>query len=82
MRGQGVFENLPADVRDELVRCYFQHVHFFLPVIDVPGFLKEYTKDGSQHVNRMLLWSMMLAAANVRKFCDISLVREYSYRLM
>lgn len=83
MRLQGVFSKLPDDVCDELVRCYFQHVHFFLPIIDAPAFLNEYCSNGSRNVSLLLYWSMLLAAANVsllshlkntcKYLCDASL---------
>lgn len=65
MRQQGVFTKLPDDVCDDLVRCYFQHVHFFLPVVDASSFLNEYYKHGPQNISLLLLWSMFLASANV-----------------
>ena len=65
MRIQGAFTELPTEVCNELIRCYFQHVHFFLPIVDAPGFLNEYINNGSQNISRLLLWSMLLAAANV-----------------
>lgn len=68
MRHQGVFNQLPHDVCDELVRCYFQHVHFFLPILDVPTFLNEYCSGGSQSINPLLLWSVFLASANVSAY--------------
>ena len=68
MRHQGIYAVLPDDVCDELIRCYFQHVHFFLPVIDAASFLNEYIRNGSQSMNPLLFWSMLLAAANVSPF--------------
>lgn len=73
MRLQGAFVNLPPDVCDELVCCYFQHVHFFLPIIDAPGFLNAYISDNSQNISRLLLWTMLLAAANVSPRCSIGI---------
>jgi hypothetical protein len=64
----GAFASLPRDVSDELVRSYFQHVHSFLPVVDAARFLNEYVKNGAQHVNPLLFWSMALAATNVSCF--------------
>ncbi|KAM3550532.1 hypothetical protein ARSEF4850_008298 [Beauveria asiatica] len=64
MRHEGVFSQLPDDVCDELIGCYFQHVHFLLPILDVPAVLNEYWSQGSQGINPLLLWSMFLAAAN------------------
>lgn len=57
---------LPDEICDELIRCYFQHVHFFLPIVDVPAFLNDYCTRGSQSINPLLLWSIFLASANVR----------------
>ena len=65
MRTHGAFTELPTEVFNELIRCYFQHVHFFLPIVDAPGFLNEYINNGTQNISRLLLWSMLLAAANV-----------------
>ncbi|KAM3513224.1 hypothetical protein MY11210_003090 [Beauveria gryllotalpidicola] len=64
MRHQGVFTKLPDDVCDELIGCYFQHVHFFLPILDVPTVLNEYWSRGSEGIDPLLLWSMFLASAN------------------
>jgi hypothetical protein len=48
-----------------LIRCYFHHVHFFLPVVDAAPFLDEYIHNGRQTISLVLFWSMLLAAANV-----------------
>ncbi|KAM0444353.1 hypothetical protein ACHAO4_010252 [Trichoderma viride] len=76
MRLQGVFSKLPDDVCDELVRCYFQHVHFFLPIIDAPAFLNEYCSNGSRNVSLLLYWSMLLAAAN---FVDTDVLQKAGF---
>jgi hypothetical protein len=68
MRLQGAYTTLPRDVSDDLIRIYFQHVHFILPIIDAPGFLEEYFCNGCQNISLLLFWSMLLAAANVRLF--------------
>lgn len=65
MRHTGAFQPLRQDVCDDLVRCYFEHVHFFLPVVNAPEFLNEYEQSGCQQVSPLLCWSMFLAAANV-----------------
>lgn len=64
MRIKGVFEIPADDVQDEILRCYFEHVHFFIPVVDVRSFLNNYTQD-RHRTSPLLLWSMNLAAANV-----------------
>ncbi|TQW01066.1 C6 transcription factor [Cordyceps javanica] len=76
MRHQGVFMQLPDDVCDELIRCYFQHIHFFLPILDVPTFLNEYCSHRSQAVNSLLLWSVFLASAN---FADLELLERAGF---
>ena len=64
LRQQGAFATFSDDVCDDLVRCYFNHVHFFLPVVDATSFLTEYN-NGRQNISLLLFWSMLLAAANV-----------------
>ncbi|KAL7929726.1 hypothetical protein V8C35DRAFT_314642 [Trichoderma chlorosporum] len=76
MRLQGVFSRLPDDVCDELIRCYFQHVHFFLPIIDAPAFLNEYSSHGSRNISLLLYWSMLLAAAN---FVDADVLQRAGF---
>ncbi|KAK1238144.1 hypothetical protein MKX08_002723 [Trichoderma sp. CBMAI-0020] len=76
MRLQGVFSKLPDDVCDELVRCYFQHVHFFLPIVDAPAFLNEYCSNGSRNISILLYWSMLLAAAN---FVDTDVLQKAGF---
>jgi hypothetical protein len=66
LRRQGAFDTPPNDVCDDLIRCYFHHVHFFLPIVDVASFLTEYENNGRQNMSLLLFWSMLLAAANVR----------------
>ena len=65
LRHQGAFIALPDEVCDDLVRCYFHHVHFFLPIVDAASFLTEYEKTSRQNISLLLFWSMLLAAANV-----------------
>jgi hypothetical protein len=65
LRHQGVFDILPSDIRDDLIRCYFHHVHFFLPIVDAAAFLTEYETNGRYNISLLLFWSMLLAAANV-----------------
>ncbi|KAJ5214910.1 hypothetical protein N7468_010589 [Penicillium chermesinum] len=61
---QGGFSWLPRNVSDALVRCYFAHVHFFLPVLEPSKFLDAYTTKENQDMNLLLLWSVFLAATN------------------
>ena len=90
MQQMGVYSMPPDDVCDDLIRCYFQHVHFFLPIVDAPGFLNEYFSNGYQDISLLLFWAMLLAGANVScspvtpnnvsliRFC--SLPRAVSYK--
>lgn len=54
-----------AIVRKKLLRCYFQHVHPFLPILEVTTFITQYESGGPQQVNLLLLWSMFFASTNV-----------------
>jgi hypothetical protein len=62
---KGAFSAPSKELCDELICCYFHHVHPLLPIVDSQGFLEQYLKHGFQNVNLLLLWSMFLAAANV-----------------
>lgn len=64
MRHQGVFKQLPEDVSEILLRQYFEHVHFFLPILDASTLLNEVSR-ASQGIDPLLLWSIYLASANV-----------------
>lgn len=57
---------LPKDVPDEVIRCYFRHVHFLIPVLNAKEFLDEYYYNGFTNINPLLMWSMCLASANVK----------------
>ncbi|KAJ6022138.1 hypothetical protein N7540_007642 [Penicillium herquei] len=73
---EGGFSPLPTDVCDELIRCYFHHVHFFLPVIEASAFIQEYMNNGSQKINQLLFWSMLLAATN---FVDANVLQRAGF---
>ncbi|KAJ5735782.1 uncharacterized protein N7483_000907 [Penicillium malachiteum] len=73
---EGGFSPLPTDVCDELIRCYFHHVHFFLPVIEASAFIQEYMNNGSQKINQLLFWSMLLAATN---FVDANILQRAGF---
>lgn len=77
LRHQGAFDTLLEEVCDDLIRCYFHHVHFFLPVVDAAAFLKEYDSNGRQNISLLLFWSMLLAAANVsRSVCQETFIAD------
>jgi hypothetical protein len=54
LRHQGAFITLPHDVCDNLVHCYFHHVHLFLPIVDAASFLTEYENNGRQNISLLL----------------------------
>lgn len=74
IRCEGGFEALPHEsVSDEILHCYFHHVHFLLPVVNAAEFLNEYHANGFRNINPLLIWSMFLAAANVSTLsCHVS----------
>ncbi|CAK7199904.1 hypothetical protein SEUCBS139899_002591 [Sporothrix eucalyptigena] len=65
LRHEGAFQTLPPDVCDDILRAYFAHVHFFIPILDVADIVRAYTQHGRmQGLHPLLCWSMCLAAAN------------------
>ena len=65
LRSRGVFQFPEASICDALVRCYFRHVHFFMPVVNAETVLAAYSQNQCQSMSPLLLWSIFLAAANV-----------------
>ncbi|KAH0829520.1 hypothetical protein FOPE_10405 [Fonsecaea pedrosoi] len=56
--------SLPSEVLcEELIRCYFHHVHLFLPIIDAKSFLYNYSQNGPSKLSPLLLWSMFFVGA-------------------
>ncbi|CAK7234605.1 hypothetical protein SBRCBS47491_009007 [Sporothrix bragantina] len=65
LRHEGAFQTLPADVYDDILRVYFAHVHFFMPILDVADIFRAHRDEGGLPKRQPLLcWSMCLAAAN------------------
>ncbi|KIH89951.1 hypothetical protein SPBR_00258 [Sporothrix brasiliensis 5110] len=64
LRHEGAFQTLPPDLSDGLVRVYFEHVHFFMPILDAADVLRAHTRHGAAGLHPLLCWSMCLAAAN------------------
>lgn len=52
-------------VLQELLQCYFQYVHPFLPIVDANDFLS--TIDSPQRRSPLLKWSMLFAGASVSR---------------
>ncbi|KAK6062775.1 cutinase transcription factor 1 beta (C6 transcription factor) [Seiridium cupressi] len=63
LRVKGAFSVPSREVCDALIRTYFLHVHPLLPILDVTEFLTQFTQNGYQNVNLLLLWSIILMAA-------------------
>ncbi|EPE04422.1 c6 transcription factor [Ophiostoma piceae UAMH 11346] len=61
---QGAFTPLSPRLLDDVMRVYFAHVHFFLPVLDAGEFVDDYKTSGWKGIDPLLGWSMCLAAAN------------------
>lgn len=66
LRGRGCFSLPSPSVCDHLTRCYFDHVHPFLPVVNVASFVRDVEAGGYQRIRTLVLWSMFFAASNVR----------------
>lgn len=64
LRHEGAFQTLRPDLCDDLIRVYFEHVHFFMPILDAADVLGAYTRHGASGLHPLLCWSMCLAAAN------------------
>ncbi|KAL1893316.1 hypothetical protein Sste5346_006493 [Sporothrix stenoceras] len=64
LRHEGAFQTLRPDLCDDLIRVYFEHVHFFMPILDAADVLGDYTRHGAAGLHPLLCWSMCLAAAN------------------
>ena len=63
---KGCFSLPSQRVCEQLVRCYFQHVHPSLPIIKAAHFIDDFVNCRYQNTNLLVLWSMFLAATNVR----------------
>lgn len=58
-----VLTSFPAKVvLQELFRCYFQHVHPFLPIVDANDFLSD--SNSPRKRSPLLKWSMLFAATS------------------
>lgn len=54
----------PSELCDELLRCYFLHVHMSLPLLNGSDLLHRYVEGGPMNVNLMLLWAIFLAGSH------------------
>ncbi|KIV95672.1 hypothetical protein PV10_03296 [Exophiala mesophila] len=64
LQSKGVFDLPNTSLCETLVAKYFTHVHSLLPIIDASHFLSQFTLGGAPSTNLLLLWSVLLAAAN------------------
>ncbi|KAF4553563.1 Fungal specific transcription factor domain-containing protein 65 [Elsinoe fawcettii] len=63
LRVKGVFDLPNKEACDALIRTYFMHVHPLLPILDAKTFLDHFERHGHTNVNLLLLWSMVVGAA-------------------
>jgi hypothetical protein len=63
---KGAFTLPDASLCDSMIRTYFRHVHPFFPLIDPSAFFATYENPDGGPMSLHLLWSMFLAASNVR----------------
>ncbi len=66
LRLKGAFSLPTPSVCDLLIRTYFHHVHPFFPIVEARSFLDTYESAERGNLSVHLLWSMFLAASNVR----------------
>jgi hypothetical protein len=66
LESKGALTLPTKQVCDRLILVFFHHVYPFLPVVDANAFLRHYAQHGCNNMSLLLLWSMFLAAANVR----------------
>lgn len=67
LKSRGCFD-LPAPIiQQTLVQAYFHYVHPFLPILRVSSFLKAFESPGQTEASHHLLWSIFLAATNVKE---------------
>jgi hypothetical protein len=66
LRLKGAFSLPKPPVCDLIIRTYFHHVHPFFPIIEAKSFLDMYESAERVNLSVHLLWSMFLAASNVR----------------
>ncbi|KAF2491264.1 hypothetical protein BU16DRAFT_566176 [Lophium mytilinum] len=64
LRAKGVFSLPPSEVCDELLRCYFHHIHPILPILEADRLLNAYVDGGVQKLNLLLIWSIFSVAVN------------------
>lgn len=64
LQKKGAFLIPEPNVRNELLRCYVQYVHPYLPLLDLEEFLTAISKnDGSSTVSLLLFQAVMFAAS-------------------
>ncbi|EPE06704.1 fungal specific transcription factor [Ophiostoma piceae UAMH 11346] len=81
LRAKGCFSLPSVAAQTVLLRCYFHHVHPFLPVLDAARFVREY-EDGPHNINLLLLWSMFFAATNFLTPDELELAGHATHKEM
>ncbi|KAF4463140.1 cutinase transcription factor 1 beta [Fusarium albosuccineum] len=64
LHAKNCFSLPSAEVQHQLLRCYFHHVHHFLPILDAAAFIQQYETGGPRKVNLLLLWSIFFSSTN------------------
>lgn len=65
LRMKGCFSFPAQKICDELVTCYIQVVHPFIPVINVAHLIQDIHEGTYLNKKLLLLWSMFYAASSV-----------------
>ncbi|KAJ3548798.1 hypothetical protein NM208_g823 [Fusarium decemcellulare] len=64
LHAKNCFSLPSAEVQYQLLRCYFHHVHHFLPILNAAAFIQQYETGGPRKVNLLLLWSIFFSSTN------------------
>ncbi|KAH7336484.1 fungal-specific transcription factor domain-containing protein [Rhexocercosporidium sp. MPI-PUGE-AT-0058] len=64
LEAKGAFTLPPEELREELIHCYFEYVHPFLPLLDQNHFLNQIASKQSSEMSILLLQSVFFAASN------------------
>jgi len=77
LRKKGAFLIPETNVRDELLRCYVQYVHPYLPLLDLDEFLAAIQKDDGSSTTSLLLFQAALFAATA--YIDMRYLHAQGY---
>lgn len=68
----------PPHLRNELLRCFVEFVHPFMPILDINDFIQAIAEDSETHPISLLLFQSVLFAGMA--YVDLTLLRKYGYR--